>query len=64
MPMDETTGGVAVGVREFNALYKVANRADWEMVAKCYEVHGIEVGVLTMTEGDRDTWAEWMGKQG
>ena len=64
MPMDETTDGVAVGGGEFNALYKVADRADGEVVAKCYRNHGIEVEVRTMTERDRDAWTEWTGEQG
>jgi hypothetical protein len=61
LPMGEIDDGVAVGGGEFNGLYKVADRADGEVVANCYREHGIEVEVRTMTEDDRDNWAEWKG---
>ena len=61
LPMNEVTDGVGVGGGEFNGLYKVGTRADGQTVAACYERHGIEVAVRTMTEADRATWGEWKG---
>jgi hypothetical protein len=61
LPMDEVDDGVAVGGGEFNGLYKVSSRSDGEVVAKCYRDHGVEADVRTMTDEDRETWAEWKG---
>jgi len=61
LPMDEITDGIGVGGGEFNGLYKVADRTDGEVVAKCYRDHGIQVEVRTMTEVDRETWTETKG---
>ena len=48
--MDETTDGVAVAGGQFNALYKVADRAAGKVVAKCHEDNDEEADVRTMTE--------------
>ena len=35
-----------------------------DAVAACYQDHGIDVDVRTMTDRDRDNWTEWLGHQG